>query len=614
MTVNGEKKLIDISIVPSKPGCYLFFDNKGKAIYVGKARNLKNRIKAYLQASDSRYHIRFLLQKAVKIDYIVTENEKEALLLENNLIKEHKPKYNIRLKDDKNFLSLRLDPKEKFPRLTFVRKPKKDGALYFGPYQVASAIRDTYRQLHNIVPLRRCSDNTLSNRTRPCIYYEIGTCLAPCVGKISEKEYADLVQQAIFVLQGKADVLEKELLEQIEREVSNLNFERAAQLRDRLYALKKIMEPQKSVLAHSHNSIDAWGIYKSEKIIFIHILFYRGGKLTGSYSISLESPIDSPIEETIGNIILNAYLQMFSPPTEILISLDIEEIKALEQVLTENFGRKIKINSPKKGIKRDILELALKNAEAKYIEELKIQSSKALILQEIQRIFSLPKLPLRIECFDASTLQGNQTVVGMVTYENASPKKMHYRRFEISTEKVHDDYFAIRDALIRRFTHLTDLPLPDLLMIDGGKGHLNVALAVLSELNLNHIPCVSIAKTHSNSRAKSTLKQTDRFFIPNRVNPIIIKPYHSPALLLMQQIRDEAHRFAIKYHRTKKINKAFEISFSIPGVGKLKIQRLLNHFKSIDKIKSATVNELMQIKGISEKTAKIIYNYFRENI
>lgn len=613
MTIKDVKKLIDISTVPPKPGCYIFYDVKGKVIYVGKARNLKNRLKAYLQVSDSRYHIRFLLQKAEKIDYIITESEKEALLLENNLIKEHKPRYNIRLKDDKNFLSLRLHPQEKFPRLTFVRRPKKDGALYFGPYQVASAIRETYRQLHSIVPLRRCSDNTLANRTRPCIYYEIGTCLAPCVGKITEEEYAKLVQQAILILQGKAETLERELLREIELEASNLNFERAAQLRDRLFALRKIMEPQKSVLTHSYDSIDAWGIYKSERTVFIHILFYRSGKLTGSHSMSLDFPIENPLEETIGNIILNTYSQMLPPPSEILISYDLEEAKALEQILTENSGRKVVINFPKKGVKKDILELALKNAEAKYIEELKIQSSKATALQEIQKIFHLPKLPLRIECFDASTLQGNQTVVGMVTFENASPRKEHYRRFEISTEKLHDDYYAIRDALIRRFTHLIDLPQPDLIMIDGGKGHLNVAISALTELNINYIPCISIAKANPTDEAKRSLKHTDRFFIPNRVNPIVIKPTHNPALLLLQQIRDEAHRFSLKYHRTKRLKKEFEVSLNIPGIGKQKIQRLLKHFKSIEKIKNASIDELANVEGISNKTAKIIYNYFNSS-
>jgi len=610
MTSNVEKKLIDITTVPSKPGCYLFYDDKGKVIYVGKARNLKNRIRTYLQTNDSRYHVQFLLQKAEKIDYIITESEKEAILLENNLIKQHKPRYNIRLKDDKNFLSLRINPQEKFPRLTFVRRPKKDGALYFGPYQVASAIRETYRYLHSVVPLRRCSDTNFSNRTRPCIYYEIGTCLAPCVGKISEEEYKNLVQQAILVLQGKAKVLEKELLKQIEVEASKLNFELAAQLRDRLYALRKIMEPQKSVLTEAYNSIDAWGIYKSEKSVFIQILFYRDGKLTTSHSISFDLPIENPIEEVFSNILLNTYTQIFPPPSELLIPINIEELEALEQILTEHSNRKVKITVPKKGVKREILELAIRNAEAKYIEELKLQSSKATLLQEIQKIFSLPKLPFRIECFDASTHQGYQTVVGMIVFENATPKKEHYRKFEITTEKKHDDYYAIRDALIRRFTHLTDLPHPDLLIIDGGKGHLNVALSVLTDLNLTHIPCISIAKARYESVAKARSQKIDKFFLPNRVNPIIIKPKHSPTLLLLQQIRDEAHRFAIKYHRAKKIKKNLEVPIKIPGIGKQKIQKLLEYFKSIDNIKNATIPELNKVEGIGEKMAEIIYNYF----
>lgn len=605
------KKIIDLNTIPTSPGCYLFYDEKGKVIYVGKSNNLRARIRTYYQLNDTRYHIRFLISKAHKIDYLITKNEKEALLLENTLIKQHKPRYNIRLKDDKNFLSLRIDPSEKYPRLTFVRKPKNDNALYFGPFHVASAIRELYKQLHFVVPLRRCSDNMFNNRTRPCLYYQLGTCPAPCVGYINEDDYAKLVNQAILVLQGNTEALEKELTLEIKKEAEQLHFEKAGLLRDRLFALRKIMEPQKTILNNYSRNIDVWGFYSSDKIAVFLILFYQEGKLIGSYNFTIKLPTEIPISEFLSSLLLELYTHNLSVPEEILLPIHIQETSQLETILTEKKGTKVKITSSTKGKNTELLDLALKNAETKFREEYNLQTNQGAILQEIQNILHIPRIPIRIECFDASTLQGNNTVVGMVVFENGIPKKSDYRRFSTKTSNINDDYFALRDALTRRFRDLTDLPLPDLLLIDGGKGQLNVALSVLNDLSISDVYCVSIAKARNYSFSKNNSSSQERFFTPNRCNPIIIKNKTSNALLLLQRIRDETHRFSIQYHRKKRLVKDLSSSINISGLGKNTIEKLLKHFKSFDKIRNASIQELKYVKGIGDTLATLIYNYFQ---
>lgn len=604
--------LINIDHIPSSPGCYIFYDDKGKVIYVGKANNLKNRIRSYFQKTDTRYHVRFLISKTQKIDYVVTNTEREALLLENTLIKQHKPRYNIRLKDDKNYLSLRIDPTEDFPRLTFVRKHKKDSALYFGPYHSASTIREVYKQLHFIVPLRRCSDNNFRNRTRPCIYYEIGTCMAPCVHLINKSQYSQLVQQAILLLEGKTDILEHELLEQIKQLSNELKFEQAKIVRDRLFALHKIMEPQKTLLFNQKHNMDVWGIYVSDNHLIIYILFYQAGKLIGSRYFSQDIPLEIPLSEYLGSLIWETYTEKLPIPEEILIPVDIEEIHSLNELFESKTGRKVNITVPKRGEKEELIKLACKNAETKFLEEKEIRTSKGVILQEIQRLFYLPRIPSRIECYDASTYQGENTVVGMVVFENGIPYKAHYRKFSIKKEESHDDYFALREALTRRFVDLKDIPFPDLLLIDGGKGHLHVALSVLNDLNIKEVSCVSIAKARNKPSRDLTKSSQDRFFIPHRSNPIFIHPKTSPALLLLQQIRDEAHRFAIQYQRKKKLKSDFTSDIKIPGIGVKKFELLLSTFKSIENIQNAPIEQLKSIKGIGPKLAEQIYQYFHK--
>ncbi len=607
-----QNTLINIDNVPTLPGCYIFYDDKNKVIYVGKAINLKSRIRSYLQNSDTRYHVQFLISKAKRIDYMVTHTEREALLLENTLIKQHKPRYNIRLKDDKNYLSLRINPSEDFPRLNFTRKPKKDNAIYFGPFHSASTIRDIYKQLHFIVPLRRCSDNNFRNRTRPCLYYDIGTCLAPCVGLITKQQYSELVQQAILLLQGKIDTLEKEFLNQLKRLSEELKFEQASLIRDRLFALRKIMEPQKTLIFNQSHNIDVWGIYSSGEQLVIYILFYKEGKLIGSRSFNLNIPLEMPLSEYLGSLLFETYTKKLPVPEEVLLPVEIEEAQSISEILLLKTGKKVTITVPKRGEKEELFKLACKNAESKYLEEKELQSSKGVILQEIQRLLYLPKLPKRIECFDASTYQGTNTVVGMVVFENGLPYKSHYRKFSIKKENINDDYYALREALTRRFTDLTDIPLPDLLLIDGGKGQLNVAISVLNDLNIRGVSPVGIAKIRERDSKNKSLLSQERFFIPNRTNPIIIHSKHSPALLMLQQIRNETHRFAIQYQRKKKLKFDLRHNIKIPGIGNNKYKLLLSKFQTIENVKQATIAQLMDVEGIGYKLANKIYSYFHD--
>lgn len=604
--------LINIDKIPTSSGCYIFYDEKSKVIYVGKANNLRSRIRSYLQNTDTRYHVRFLISKTQKIDYMVTDTEREALLLENTLIKQYKPRYNIRLKDDKNYLSLRIDPSEDFPRLTFTRKPKKDTAVYFGPFHSASTIRDVYKHLHYIVPLRRCTDNNFRNRTRPCLYYELGTCLAPCVHRISKEQYSELVQQAILLLQGKMDILEQEFLQQIKKFSEELQFEQAGIVRDRLFALRKIMEPQKTLIFNQSHNVDVWGIYISDNHLVIYILFYKEGKLIGSRTFNLNIPIEIPLSEFFGSLILETYTQKLPIPQEILLPVKIKEIKTLSELFFSKTGKKVLILCPQHGEKEELVKLACKNAESKFLEEKELQTNKGAILQEIQRMLHLSKIPKRIECFDASTYQGDNTVVGMVVFENGIAFKSHYRKFSIKKENIHDDYYSLREALTRRFRDLTDIPLPDLLLIDGGKGQLGVAVSVLNDLNIKDISCVGMAKARNKPSNKNFFSTQDRFFIPNRSNPIIIQSKNSPALLLLQQIRDEAHRFAIQYQRKKKLKTDLTSNIKIPGIGTNKFNQLLSKFKSVENLKNATIEQLMDVEGIGPYLAIKIYKYFHK--
>ena len=585
---------------PTKPGCYIMRDASGNVLYVGKARNLRARLRNYINETDSRYSVKFLMRRVASVDFLVVDSEKDALLLENTLIKRHKPRYNVRLRDDKNYISIRLNPNESFPRLTVVRRHKNDGARYFGPYHDTRAARKTLKEIQRLTPLRICSDHIMHNRTRPCIYYQIKQCLAPCVGLVTEASYRDLVRQVLLLLEGRTREFEGELRLRIQQLADNLQFEEAAVLRDRLSDLQSTLQPQHTIVQQGAGDKDVFGIYREGHYAEVQLLYYRNNAMIGGKSFSFDR-LETPLEELFSSFLLQYYSNAPYIPVEVLVPLEVEGQSALADILSEKREKKVHVHYPQRGSLVKLVQLANSNAQNAFIEKRGKEKARQNALENIRNFLQLQAVPGRIECFDISTIQGDKTVAAMVVFEDGMPVKKRYRRYEIRTNEGQDDFAAMREVLRRRYTRaIAEEDLPDLVLIDGGKGHLNVALAILQELELDQLPCAGIAKARTESKSTSP---HERFFVPGRMNPII--PHHqNPGLLLLARIRDETHRFAITYHRLKR-NKATLNStlLSLPGVGPSRARALLAHFGSLTRIRAAEAKQLAAVPGISDKLA-----------
>lgn len=594
------------STVPSGPGCYIMLDFRGKPIYVGKAKDLRARIRNYIHDGDSRYSVKFLMQRVAHIDFLVTNTEKEALLLENSLIKQYKPRYNVRLKDDKTYISLRLNPHEDFPRFTVVRRYKKDGARYFGPYHSAASVRKTMRQIQRLFPLRTCSDHVLHNRTRPCLYYQMGQCSAPCVKYIDREAYHEIVNQVIMVLEGRNDELEKTLRQRIQEHSEALEFEKAAILRDRLMDLQHTVERQRTVAMAGAEDRDVFGLYNKATYTEIQILFYRGGRMTGGRNFSFQQR-EMPLDELLGSFLMQYYASGAVLPQEIILPLELEESDTLAEILSDQRGSRVQVLTPQRGEKLALVQIANRNAWHSFDEKQLADKANLDTLQQIQRVLQLPKLPERIECFDVSTIQGNKTVASMVVFEKAVASKARYRHYTIRQVEGQDDFAGMREALMRRYTRaIQENDLPDLVLIDGGKGQLNVASAVFQDLGLEDIPHASIAKSRPEDDGAHS---PERFFLPGRMNPIV-PPQNSPMVLLLARIRDEAHRFAITHHRKQRSKGTLRTSLtSIPGIGPQKARLLLNKMGSVAKIREAQVESLAALPGITKELAQTVHEH-----
>jgi excinuclease ABC subunit C len=598
----------DVSRVSTSPGCYIMSDDKGKPIYVGKAKNLRARLRQYLNETDSRYSIKFLMRRVAHIELLVTTSEKEALLLENSLIKQYRPRYNIRLKDDKTYVSLRLNLREDFPRITVVRRYKKDGARYFGPYTSAQSVRETLRMIRRIFPLRLCSDHVLHNRTRPCLYYQMKQCTAPCVGLIDREAYHEIVAQVVMLLEGRAADVEKSLQEQIAQHAEKLDFEKAAAIRDRLYAMQRTIERQRTVAVPGAEDRDIVGFYSEGRFTEIQVIFFRGGKMVGGRAYSFEQ-CEMPIDELLSSFLVQYSSQIPTIPTEILVPVELEDASALEEVLSENHGVAITVRCPQRGDKRALVELAVRNAERSFHEKQLAEQANLDLIEQVRQTFKLSKPPGRIECFDVSTLQGSRAVGSMVTFEGGLPNKSRYRRFAIRTVEGQDDYAMLREILMRRFKRgIEENDLPDLVVIDGGKGQLGVAQAAFEDLGIDDLPALGMAKSRSEGKEHSP----ERFFIPGRANPIV-PPQHGPVVQFMVRLRDEAHRFAITYHRKKRKEATLRTSLtSIPGVGPNRARTLLMRLGSIAGIRSSSVEEIAALPGFSDALAKVVLRHLEQ--
>ena len=599
---------LDISAAPTSPGCYLMRNERGQILYVGKAKNLRARLRNYINETDSRYSVKFLMRRVTSIEYLVVDTEKEALLLENSLIKAHKPKYNVRLRDDKTYISIRLDPRETFPRLRVVRRHKEDGARYFGPYHDTRAARKTLKQMQKLVPLRICSNHVMANRTRPCIYYQMKQCAAPCVGLVAPEAYARLVEQALLILEGRSAELEQQLLDGIAAAAGALKFEEAAVLRDRLHDLRATVEPQRAVTSGVMDERDVFGVHVEGRFIEIQVLFYRGNTMVGGEAFSFDH-VETPVAEILASFLLQFYSVAPVIPKEVLLPVAVEDQDALAELLSEKRGGRVALRCPRRGVLKRIVALANDNAKRAFTDRRGQEKAIMDTLEQTRAALHLSRIPERIECFDVSTIQGSNTVAAMVVFEHGLPAKQRYRRYAVKNISGQDDFSAMREALERRYRRaVAEDELPDLVLIDGGKGHLNVALAVLKSLGLAALPCAAIAK----SRVGEGTTSFERFFIPGRMNPIV-PPQRGPVVQLLSRVRDEAHRFAIGYHRIKRKKSTITTALlDIPGVGPTLARRLLTQFGSLTRVRQATVEQLARTPGIHATLAQQIHEALKE--
>ncbi len=591
----------DVDAVPIGPGCYLMEDERGEIIYVGKAKNLRARIRQYVNDQDSRYSVKFLMGRVADIGFLVTHTEKEALLLENSLIKQHRPRYNVRLKDDKTFISLRMDPREDFPRVTVVRRYKKDGAQYFGPYSSAQAVRESLRFIHRVFPLRRCSDNVMRNRARPCLYHQMNQCGAPCVGLVDRDGYHEVVDQVMLVLDGRIAELEQVLLARIHAHAEQLDFEKAAVLRDRLFDLRRTFERQRTVAVPGAEDRDVFGLHTQGRFCEVQVLFFRGGTLLGGKAYSFHQH-EMPTAELVGSFLLQYYADAPLVPSEILVPVELEEASVLAEVLSEQRGRKVTIHQPQRGDKRALVTMANRNARKSFEEKRLADEANADLIEQVRLALQIDRTPERIECYDISTIQGAKAVGSMVTFVGGVPDKSKYRRFAIRSVEGQDDFGMLREVLLRRFTKgVEEDDLPDLVVIDGGRGQLNVALAVFRDLGIEDLPAVGMAKARAQSEQGHS---PERFVLSGRVNPLIL-PQHSPVVHLMVRLRDEAHRFAITYHRKKRTQETLRTRLTdIPGIGPARARTLLNNVGSIGRIQRASVETIAALPGFNNTLAR----------
>jgi excinuclease ABC subunit C len=595
---------------PSAPGVYLMKDDAGTIIYVGKAINLKKRVGSYFRASgDSRYQIRFLMERVAAIDWIVTDTEKEALILENNLIKEHRPRYNLSLRDDKTYFSLRLDPREEFPRITVIRKVVRDGARYFGPYSSASAAREVLKELCRYFPLRHYPLKSCRQRRRPCLYYQLKQCSAPCFGKIGSEEYAALVEGASLFLSGRSSDIVRIYRERMNAAAQREAYEEAGRYRDLIRAIETTVEKQK--VAAVGGDTDVVGLVTSGEELQIAILFFRSGQLLGSRSYQF--PWELGEDEGLSSFLWAYYGQEVIIPDEILLPLPLEDAPTLAEILTEKRGRKVAVTSPRRGGKLELVQLAVKNAENAARERLKRAQESGAVLEELRDRLHLGRLPGRIECYDISNIHGKNAVGSRVSFRDGRPDKGGYRRYRIRTVDQSDDFAMMREVLSRRFRDTADDPPPDLIVVDGGVGQLGILSAVLEELGVSGIDLVGLAKSRvaSDMRGEELSRSDERVFLPGRKNPVVLRQNSAP-LLLLARIRDEAHRFAITYHRKLRGEAALTSALdAIPGLGPARRKALLASFGSVTAIGGATVEELAAVKGITRPLAEEILKAVR---
>ncbi len=606
-----------LSNLPTAPGVYLMRNEAGEVIYVGKAVNLRNRVRSYFQKSAAHpLKVRVMVEHIRDLEIIVTDSEVEALILENHLIKEYSPRYNVRLKDDKTYPYIKVTVQEDFPRVLMVRRRLNDGARYFGPYTDVTAVKKTLSFLRTLFPLRTCSKKIVEGQQdRPCLNYHIGRCLAPCAGLVSKEKYGEMIAEVIMFLEGRIDRLIPELTEKMHQAAAKLEFERAARFRNQIRGLQTLAERQKMVAQHNEDQ-DYLGCARYGELACVQVFFVRSGKLVGRDHFLLECSAEEDEGEILRSFLQQYYQDASYIPREVLIPEELDEPAVLEDWLGGLRGGRVYLRTPKRGVKRQLLDLVIKNAQVVLDETKSRQAFKEKAqekaLQELQEVADLPEPPERIEAFDISNLQGTNIVASLVVWEDGDFKSSDYRRFRIrGVEGAPNDYESMREAVRRRFQRglqereeqVKDgkfAAFPDLVLIDGGKGQLSAALEVRDELGLI-MPFIALAE------------RREELYLEGSSEPVVL-PLDSPGLLLLRRIRDEAHRFALTYHRNLR-GKAARTSIldEIPGVGPKRKKDLIKHFGSVKRIREASLEELQQVPGISAKLAGEIYQHMQKS-
>ena len=600
-----------ISHLPTNSGVYLFKDKKGAILYVGKAGNLRHRVSSYFQKVGGKdAKTLALLEKVAEVDTLVTDTEKEALILENHLIKEHRPRYNVKLRDDKNYPCLRLSIEEKFPTLTIVRRIKKDRSLYFGPYPSATSLKETLKLIRRLFPIRTCLDTKFSNRLRPCINYEMGRCPGPCCEKTDSIQYREMVNQVRMFLEGKNEDLIKRLKKKMEEESERLNFETAAKIRDHIQHIERVIEKQK-IVSTDFIDQDVIGFHRQNHTLVVHPLFIRAGKLLGGKGFTFPSP-GLPDEEVLSSFLHQYYREGKFIPEQIVIPKAVPEQNLIERWLTELRGKKVQVLVPVRGNKKHLLQMACENAEKFLLSETKLERDQEKLLEALREKLHLRRVPRRIEAFDISNIQGVYAVGSLVSFEDGKPNKERYRHFKIRTVEGADDYGMMYEVLLRHYKKAVEEDnLPDLVLLDGGRGQLNVAQEVFKELQVKEIDLISLAKERA---FEGTLKTEEKVFHPQYKEPFVFGR-QSPLLHFLDRIRDEAHRFAIIYHKKMRSRETIKsVIGDIPGIGKVRQGELLKYFGSVEKIIKASLYTLAEAPKMNEKLAQKVYSFFRKSI
>ncbi len=606
-----------LDALPTEPGVYLMKDRRGEIIYVGKAVNLRNRVRSYFtRTGDTRAFVALLDQFLGDIETVLVHNEKEALLLENELIKKHKPRFNVLLKDDKQYISLRLDRTQAYPRLEVVRKYQKDGARYFGPYSSASSIRETLRIINRFFHLRTCTDHVLANRKRPCLLHQIGRCPAPCVYPVPEADYRKSVDEVILFLEGKAGELVEGLRSRMKQASGELKFEEAARIRDQLLAIERSLERQK-VATTDFKDQDVFASHREGDRLLVYVLYVRQGRLNGGMAFPLGSQ-EFPDEELLPSFVNLYYDQGNFVPEEVLLPLDIEEREGLEALLTERKGDRVRVMVPKRGEKRDLVEMAQKNAEQAVLERRRTKDETEVVLRRLQERLHLRNLPRRMECFDISHFQGASIVASQVAATDGEIDKSRYRRYRIKSLEKQDDFASMHEVITRRLKRgQEEGDLPDLLVIDGGKGQLASALAAAKDLGVEGVDIISLAKSRDlevHDRDEESARSPERVFIPHRKDPIVLRQ-NSAELYLLARLRDEAHRFAITFQQKSMRKGNFHsVLEDIPGVGDARKKMLLRHFGSLKRVREAGIEELAEVLGptVAERVHSALHGHPEE--